>query len=705
MKRIKETKLEKKLHKKYKKELELKSEVKEKLQKLYLLNKENPKKINDNLMKLVANEELIFTAYEKLRTNKGSMTPGTKLETADGMNLTKVKLLSRSLLDGTFQWSDVRRQMIPKPGKKKKRPLGIPNFMDRIVQENIRIILNIIYEPQFQQMETNHGFRPKRSPHTAIIKLQRESKEMMYALEGDVQGAYDNVDHKKMIEILKKRISDKKFLDLILRGLKQNIIFENKKYLNLLGTPQGGIASPILFNIYMNEFDTYIKKRLEEIAQKINETEKRTVSGKYTRFSRRMSSRMEKAQARIRNIQLQKRDIDEHELKYIREQTQIIRESKKEKLKAKSKRASSLLVRFAYSRYADDWIILTNGKSYLLEQLKNEVTEYLWDNLKLKLDQEKTVITSLQKDKATYLGFTIFHKKKRIIRKTTEKGKIFRQRSIVELTIGIDHKRVMSRLVAGKLVDEKKLQPRSNPIYIQMKPYEIVTKYRQRLEGLFNYYYQNLTYPTELNRYYYIHKFSCLKTLARRMKMSIVQVTKKYGDKIEISMEIKSKRRISAEGISEELIENKSTRFPTYSEIHRKNATRKEQILKERFIRIKNSKEEAGVEPLTLDDYIVFSGIDYDIFSMKNIAVNLRSQYFTKTYCSVCGAEPTPGNEIEMHHLKHIRKGKITGFGQVMKNLNRKTIPVCEECHNKIHKGTYDGLKLKDIFDADLIMT
>ena len=188
------------------------------------------------------------------------------------------------------------------------------------------------------------------------------------------------------------------------------------------------------------------------------------------------------------------------------------------------------------------------------------------------------------------------------------------------------------------------------------------------------------------------------------MKMSIVQVTKKYGDKIEISMEIKSKRRISAEGISDELIENKSTKFPTYSEIHRKNATRKEQILKERFIRIKISKEDAGVEPLTLDDYIVFSGIDYDIFSMKSISVNLRSQYFTKTYCSVCGAEPTPGNEIEMHHLKHIRNGKITGFGQVMKNLNRKTIPVCEKCHNKIHKGTYDGLKLKDIFDADLIM-
>jgi hypothetical protein len=189
------------------------------------------------------------------------------------------------------------------------------------------------------------------------------------------------------------------------------------------------------------------------------------------------------------------------------------------------------------------------------------------------------------------------------------------------------------------------------------------------------------------------------------MKISIVQIAKKYGERIEISTEIKSRRKISKTEMTKELIEKKNTKFPTYSEIHRQNTARKEQVLKERFARIKIYKEGAGMEPLTLDDYIVFSGIDYDIFSMKNIAVNLRSQYFTKAYCSVCGVKSMPGNEIEMHHLKHIHKGKITGFGQVMKNLNRKTIPVCEECHNKIHKGTYDGLKLKDIFDSDLIMT
>jgi group II intron reverse transcriptase/maturase len=703
MNRTEKQKLDKKQHKKNRKNLEQKSEIKIKLQKLYLLNQQNPCKINDNLMKLVANEELIFTAYEKLKANKGSMTPGTKPETADGINLTIVQTLSKSLIDGSFKWSDVRRQMIPKPGKKKKRPLGIPNFIDRIVQENIRVILNIIYEPEFQELEANHGFRPKRSPKTAISKLQRESKEMFYALEGDVQGAYDNVDHKKMIEILSRRISDKKFLDLIERGLKQNIIFEEKKYLNLVGTPQGGIASPILFNIYMNEFDQHIKNRLKEIAEKINETEGRSVSGKYTRYTRRMTSRIEKAQVKIRKIQLRNENIEEQEKKYIREQTQIMRDSKKEKMRVTSKSPSSLLLRFAYSRYADDWIILTNGKEQLLKQIKDEITEFLWNELKLKLDQDKTIITSLKRDKAKYLGFTIFHKEKRIIRKTSTTGRTFRQRSTVELTIGIDHQRVLNRLAAGKIVCEKHL-PRSNPIYMVLKPYEVVTKYKQRLEGLFNYYYYNLTYPNELNRYYYIYKFSCLKTLARRMKISISQITMKYGERLEIVLEIKSRRKTTS-GLFEEVVEKKSTKFPTYGEIHKQNSDRKEQALKESYARIKNNKENAGLEPVDFEDYLIFSGIDYDIFSMKNIAVNLRSQYFTKTYCSVCGTKPEQGNEIEMHHIKHIRKGKIIGFGQVMKNLNRKTIPVCQECHAKIHKGEYDGYKLKDIFDTDLITT
>jgi group II intron reverse transcriptase/maturase len=627
MNRIEKEKLVKAQHKKNRKKLEEKSVIKIKLQKLYSLNKENPNKVNDNLMKFVANEELLFTAYEKLKANKGSMTPGTKPETADNMTLTKIQDLSRSLLDGSFKWSDVRRIMILKPGKKKKRPLGIPNFSDRIVQENIRVILNIIYEPKFQEIETNHCFRPKRSPKTAISKLQRESKEMFYALEGDVQGAYDNVNHTLMIEILKKRISDKKLLDLIERGLKQNIIFEEKTHFNLIGTPQGGIASPILFNIYMNEFDQYVKKRLEEIATITNESENRSVAGKYTRYTRRMSSRIEKAQVRIRKIQSEKRIIGVEEKKYILKQTQIMRDSKKEKMRAVSKSPSSLLLRFAYSRYADDWIILTNGKRQLLEQIKGEVMNYLWDNLKLKLDQDKTVITDLKRDKAKYLGFTIFHKKKRIIRKTTEKGKIFRQRSTVELTIGIDHQRVLNRLTARKIISEKHL-PRSNPIYTVMKPYEIVTKYRQRIEGLFNYYYYNVTYPNELNRYYYIHKFSCLKTLARRMKISISQVTMKYGEKLEITLEINSQRKDST-GEVLKLTEKKSTKFPTYGEIHKQNRQRKELAQKESFARIKKDKEKAGLEPVNFEDYLIFSGIDYEIFSMKNIAVNLRSQHFT----------------------------------------------------------------------------
>ncbi len=568
MNRNKELNSEKEKHRKIRKELQTDSQIRVKLQKLYLLNKKNFYKVNDNLMKLVADEELILISYKKLRTNKEPTTPDTMIEMADSMSLAKVKILSKTLLDGTFEWSVINKQMISKPEEFKKRPLRTLNFPDRIVQENIRVILNVIYEPQFQEIETNHGSRPKRSPKTAMTKLQRESKKMIYALEGNVQGTYDNLNQKKMIQILKQKISDNRFLNLIKKSLKQNIAFEKRKYSNIVGST--------LFNIYMHEFDRYIVQRLTHISTHLNEIENRTTSGKYTRHYRKISDQVKKAKAKIRKIQAEKTKVNEQNLGYIRNQTLTMRISKKEMLKTSSKRANSLLISFAYSRYAENLIILTNGKRQLLEILKNEITDFLCNDLKLKLDQDKTIITDLKKGKAKYLGFTIFHKNKRIIRNTTKEGRILRQKSRAELTIGVDHERVLNQLVAGKILSEKHF-PRSNPIYTVLKPYDVVTKFKQKLERLFDYYYLNITYLNELNRYYYAYKFSCLKTLATRMKVSISQVTMKYGERMEVFSETKSRKK-SLLGLIEEKKTKRIVRFPTYGEIHKLNLERKKKF-------------------------------------------------------------------------------------------------------------------------------
>lgn len=221
----------KKTLKEYKKELkgiEEKSKALKTLKTLFELNKKNPHRINDNLLKLVVDIDLLQSAYHKLKRNKGAMTPGTDDLTPDGFSNKTFAELSKSILNVTFRWTPIRREMIPKPGKKEKRPLGIPNFTDRLVQECIRLVLQSIYEPIFQNYEANHGFRPKRSTETAMIQLQRTSKEMNLALEGDIKAAYPSVDHDRLIEILEMKINDKKFLKLIHYGLRHNIRFGGK---------------------------------------------------------------------------------------------------------------------------------------------------------------------------------------------------------------------------------------------------------------------------------------------------------------------------------------------------------------------------------------------------------------------------------------------------------------------------------------------
>lgn len=153
---------------------------------------------------MVASEDLLITAFDKISKNKGAATYGTLSETPDEISMEKIRKIQDNLLKGKFIWSDVKRKYIPKR-KKELRPLGIPNFTDKLVQETIRMVLNAIYEPVFQFYEFNHGFRPKRSSETAIMKLQQESKEMTWALEGDIKGAFPSVNHNILLKSIGKK--------------------------------------------------------------------------------------------------------------------------------------------------------------------------------------------------------------------------------------------------------------------------------------------------------------------------------------------------------------------------------------------------------------------------------------------------------------------------------------------------------------------
>jgi retron-type reverse transcriptase len=172
-----------------------------------------------DLYSLLENPILLMQALGKISPNKGASTPGIDQETLDEMKLKKIENLATAIKNKTFYFKAVRRVLIPKPGKKKLRPLGISTFSDRIIQEAIRIILEAIYEPTFENHRfQNYGFRPDKSCHDAINYLKDKGTACNYAIEGDIKGAYDNVDHDILIKILRKKIKDEKFIQLIKQG-------------------------------------------------------------------------------------------------------------------------------------------------------------------------------------------------------------------------------------------------------------------------------------------------------------------------------------------------------------------------------------------------------------------------------------------------------------------------------------------------------
>lgn len=222
--------------------------------------------INYKIQYLLHDPFTFVNAYAKISNNKGAFTKGVENDNIIQLfGLEKANNLAKKIKDGRYQFKPVQRTWIPKPRKKKKRPIDVPSQSDRIVQEAIRGILEAIYEPVFvefgkkyKNLCNNYGFRPKKSCWSAIEKLELHSKRCNITIAGDIVSAYNNVNHDILLQILQRRIKDKKFLHLIKNMLKLGIMEQGRFEHSLNGTPQGGIISPLLFNIYMYEFDKYV---------------------------------------------------------------------------------------------------------------------------------------------------------------------------------------------------------------------------------------------------------------------------------------------------------------------------------------------------------------------------------------------------------------------------------------------------------------
>ncbi len=211
----------------------------------------------NRIYRIILNRDLFLAAYGKLYANKGATTPGTDPnDTIEGMSIERIDKVIEKLKNRTFRWKPVKRVHIPKKNGK-KRPLGISNWEDKMVEEVLRLVLEAYYEPQFS--EHSHGFRPKRGCHTALREIQRTWKGTKWLIEGDIKGCYDNISHKILIDIIKRNIKDRSLITLLEDMLKAGYMEQWKFHQTYSGTPQGNGVSPLLANIVLNELDKYVK--------------------------------------------------------------------------------------------------------------------------------------------------------------------------------------------------------------------------------------------------------------------------------------------------------------------------------------------------------------------------------------------------------------------------------------------------------------
>ena len=312
------------------------------------------------LVEAMVNEITIVTAIHNIKSNKGSKTAGV-----DQVKMDKYLQMPRDELIALIRESfsnyrpkPARRIYIPKKNGK-QRPLGIPTVLDRIVQECVRIIIEPICEAKFYPH--SYGFRPYRAQKHAIRDIinvinssARSPQQPVWAVEGDIKGCFDNINHRILLKkIWRIGIHDKRVIKMIQQMLKAGYIESGLMNDTEIGTMQGGILSPLLSNVYLNDFDWYVGRMYMEPHR-----------------------------------QCKHKGNDTRRLKY-----------------------SGVTPKYNF-RYADDWVILTSTEKEAY-RLKRVLTKYFKNRLKLELSQEKTHLTDLRTEGIHFLGFVVKAEKKR----------------------------------------------------------------------------------------------------------------------------------------------------------------------------------------------------------------------------------------------------------------------------------------------------
>lgn len=577
----------------------------------------------ERLYRILFNEELFYVAYQKIASNGGSTTKGSDGRSIDGMSLARIETLIASLKDESYQPHPSRRVHIPKKNGK-TRPLGIPAFEDKLVQEVVRMILEAIYEGHFET--TSHGFRPKRSCHTALLHIQKTFNGAKWFIEGDIKGFFDNIDHDVLVGILRERISDDRFIRLIRKFLKAGYVEDWTFHNTYSGMPQGGIVSPILANIYLDKLDKYVKEYIRHFdmgtkrrpgkeSNDLANERKRTV-----RKLKKVKDGTEKAAlvARLKAIEQERAAFpsgDEMDGSYRR---------------------------LKYIRYADDFILGVIGSKEDALRIKEDIKSFLSESLALELSEEKTLITHTGKS-AKFLGYEITVTRNNHQRRDVQ-GRLRRTYG-KRVRLNVSMATLRDKLLEYgameiKLRNGKEIwKPKCRSGLIFNDDLEILDRYNRETVGFCNY-YLIANNCVVLHNFRYIMEYSMYKTFAGKYRSTVRKINKKYRLNKLFTVKYEQKGVIKSRTFYKTSFKRRTTAF----------------------------NGSCDIEPYSIADV-----------SRTNLTDRLKAEK-----CELCGAT----GKLIMHHVRNLKdlKGKES-WERLMSARKRKTIALCPSCHRLRHLG------------------
>ncbi len=590
------------------------------------------KRIN-GLHRLMWSAHLYERAYVRISRNEGALTPGIDGKTFDGMMLEKLADLARRVAEGTYSACPVRRVYIPKANGK-LRPLGIPTIEDRLVQEVVRIILEAIYEPVFR--EQSHGFRSGKSCHTALQAIRNTWTGCKWLIEVDVHEFFDNIDHGILLKLLEKRIDDQRLIDLIKGMLKAGYLDDWKLERTYSGTPQGGIVSPLLANIYLHELDVF----MDEMRAGFDHGTQRKPHRRYLALSMRIRRLRWKIDA------LRAAGAEEAKIRDCLKRIEAI--------VAERRAVPSVdpmdpnFRRLRYCRYADDFLIGVIGSKAEAREVMASVQAFLAERLNLAVSSEKSGVHAASKG-APFLGYHVctwtLPWAGPMVRRVGRGGRSMRVRhrpSSGDVRLRVPRGKVTAfcrRKGYGVLATQ---DGRHRPQFLDSSDVEILLAFNSEFRGFANYYAIANGVKPSLGVLELVVFRSLIKTLAMRHQTTVWRVRSnlKMGSDYGIKHVVRGKQKVL------------------------------------KLWRLKHLKQEAWLSQ-TVDVVTVGSRL---AMSPNDVVARLNAGS-----CEACGTTDGP---FEVHHVRHLKDMEASPMASWKRSARlRKTSVLCHPCHVALHAG------------------